>query len=141
MPDDSQTRTCPYCKEEIRVDAVKCKHCHSMLADRPGHGGTCPLCKEEIHPEAIRCKHCHANLARREGLGGGCGCGQSALRARQPRMRAGQPRITMRRVGVLDNPFPPGSKDPEDEICVTMCGEFCFPDSDICIPYCADFCF
>lgn len=116
MPDENQMRTCPYCKEEIRVDAVKCKHCHSMLADRPGHSGTCPLCKEEIHPEAIRCKHCHANLARSARLGGGCGCDQPAL-------RAGQPRATRRRVGVIDNPFPPD--DPFADI-FEICYEICF---------------
>lgn len=54
-----QTRLCPYCKEEINAEAIKCKHCKSyLLPEKPGHGGICPDCKEEINPEATKCKHC-----------------------------------------------------------------------------------
>jgi len=27
----SDTKLCPYCGEEVKVGAIKCKHCHSML--------------------------------------------------------------------------------------------------------------
>ena len=60
----TSTRECPLCREEIRADAVRCKHCHGeFLLETPGHGGVCPFCKEEIHPEATRCMHCQADLA------------------------------------------------------------------------------
>jgi hypothetical protein len=57
------TRECPYCKETIRDDAVRCRHCQAAVAPaRPAHGGTCPYCKETIKPDAVRCKHCQSNL-------------------------------------------------------------------------------
>lgn len=58
-----ETRQCPYCKEQIKSEAIKCKHCGSRIEPaRPDHGGTCPLCKESINPEAVVCKHCKSNL-------------------------------------------------------------------------------
>lgn len=57
-------RVCPYCKEEIKAEALRCKHCHATIrSSGPIHQGICPYCKESINPEAIRCKHCLANLA------------------------------------------------------------------------------
>jgi hypothetical protein len=59
MHDENETRQCPYCREDIRADAVRCKHCRSAVPrETPTHGGACPYCREEIHPEAIKCKHC-----------------------------------------------------------------------------------
>ena len=76
MTSKEENHTCPYCKEEIKVDAVKCKHCHSLLASTsPSHGGTCPYCKEEIQPEAIKCKHCKSSLSFNTKTG--CGCENS----------------------------------------------------------------
>jgi hypothetical protein len=58
-PRGGATRECPFCKEEINAEAVKCKHCGSRVsAEGPTHGGTCPYCKESIKPEAIKCMHC-----------------------------------------------------------------------------------
>ncbi|WP_369684861.1 zinc ribbon domain-containing protein [Halalkalicoccus sp. NIPERK01] len=60
MSDNSEnTRSCPYCKEEIKVDAIKCRYCDSNIQpESPSHEGTCPYCKEEVDLEAIKCKHC-----------------------------------------------------------------------------------
>ena len=33
---ENPTRKCPYCKEEIHRDALRCKHCHADIA--PGFG-------------------------------------------------------------------------------------------------------
>lgn len=68
MENESKPRECPYCKEEIKSEAIKCKHCGSAIApERPSHEGTCPHCKEQIQPEAIRCKHCKSDLRVSEG--------------------------------------------------------------------------
>jgi hypothetical protein len=31
--DGQPTKTCPFCGEDIRAQAIKCKHCQSMLDD------------------------------------------------------------------------------------------------------------
>ena len=33
VPEEPTTKTCPFCKSEIAVDATKCPHCTSELAD------------------------------------------------------------------------------------------------------------
>lgn len=67
MAIENKTRECPYCKEEIQADAIKCKHCGSILpATKPPHGGICPYCKEEIKEDAIKCKHCKTMLIAQE---------------------------------------------------------------------------
>ena len=61
---EATTRQCPFCKEEIKADAVRCKHCQATFPpEKPTHGGVCPFCKEDINPEAIKCMHCKSNLA------------------------------------------------------------------------------
>src|SRR5262249_45421162 len=80
MPEKAALRQCPYCKEEIKPDAIRCKHCRSSVPpEKPPHGGTCPYCKEAIHAEAIKCKHCGAMLGPEPG--GPCcgGCGGAAM--------------------------------------------------------------
>jgi predicted amidophosphoribosyltransferase len=57
------TRQCPFCREKVKLDAVRCKHCQAAIVSaETGHGGVCPFCKEDINPEAIRCMHCKADL-------------------------------------------------------------------------------
>ena len=81
QPDSEQDATgedgiaqCPFCKEEIKTDAILCKHCGSHLQlKRPSHGGTCPFCKEEIKADAVVCKHCRSQLGPSEAGGRGCG--------------------------------------------------------------------
>jgi hypothetical protein len=82
------TRQCPFCKEDIKADAIRCKHCQATIPiEKPRHGGTCPFCKEKIHKEAIRCMHCKMNLASVELLG----CWVRAPRLVLPRTRVTAP--------------------------------------------------
>ena len=83
----TSTRDCPFCMEQIKAEAIKCKYCGSTVQpeDMP-HGGTCPYCKETINPKAVRCKHCKSNLgivpasASGNGPCGGCvGCRETAM--------------------------------------------------------------
>jgi hypothetical protein len=88
MPEEAERRDCPFCKESIKADAVKCRYCGSKVEpDAAGHEGTCPFCKEEIKPGATKCRYCQSQLGPSPALQGerfagripagdcGCGCG------------------------------------------------------------------
>jgi hypothetical protein len=96
MADVAGERECPFCKESIKAEAVKCRYCGSTIAPiTADHQGVCPFCKEDIKPGAIKCRYCHSNLGPSAALreepaphrlsqrGCGCGCGDySPRRAR-----------------------------------------------------------
>jgi len=74
---EGKPHQCPYCKEEIHPEAIKCKHCGSSVTpEKLPHKGICPYCKEEIHVEAIKCKHCKSSLINKSQQG--CDCRQPA---------------------------------------------------------------
>jgi hypothetical protein len=90
MGEQRETRECPHCKEEIKAEAIKCKHCGSRVApERPAHEGICPYCKEEIHPDAIKCKHCKSMLGDSAKSDDGCGCSDARPTGRANMMRQG----------------------------------------------------
>lgn len=59
-------KTCPFCKEEINSDAVKCKHCYSFLNTKNRNsiasmtGKKCPYCQFPIKQdsEVLQCPGC-----------------------------------------------------------------------------------
>ena len=60
MNDKAKTKHCPYCKKNIREDAIKCKHCQYTLL--LSHARTCPYCKEDIKSGGTKCIHCLSAL-------------------------------------------------------------------------------
>lgn len=126
-----KAETCPYCKEEIKADATKCKHCHAKLSEkRPDHEGICPFCKEGINPEAIKCKHCKSNFAASTS----CKCSSNEegdiakIQAQMASMGSINPAassLTGRNFGLVEIP-------PID--CKTHC--FWGPDGIVCYFFC-----
>lgn len=129
MSDEQETTECPFCKETIKAQAVKCRHCGSALArSAPDHHGVCPYCKEDIKPDAVRCRYCHSNLVPADGDSGversargrscrgrcGCRCGCGCRCAPTP--ISATARFRTRRRGSA-------AADPIDDYwaCVTEC--------------------
>ncbi|MCJ7483116.1 MAG: zinc ribbon domain-containing protein [Thermodesulfovibrionales bacterium] len=62
---------CPFCKEEIKDGAIKCKHCGSMLDGTSNNKPKmveCPFCKEDIMEDLSKCPHCESELNKKETL-------------------------------------------------------------------------
>ncbi len=60
MNEKIKTTHCPYCKEIILEDAIKCKHCNHTLW--LNDGGTCSYCNKDIKSGASKCIHCLSAL-------------------------------------------------------------------------------
>ena len=61
----NETKTCPFCGEEILAVAKKCKHCGEWI-DKQGEEKSetvqCPACGEEVLAGSKTCNHCGENL-------------------------------------------------------------------------------
>lgn len=139
MATESKTRNCPYCREEIKADAVRCKHCRSAVApEKPAHGGTCPYCKEAIHPEAIKCKHCGSSVGPAPG---GQGCAEAVASPSKPCGCGGAPEA-----GFLAAPRRPGGTGSSDLDCAlarAKCSINCwlkYPNDPLMERACTDAC-
>ena len=81
MQQESKTKSCPFCCEEILAVAKKCKHCHADLSESPiaipppppvvaGTATTvqnlaetkCSTCGGAVPKIAKKCPHCQAEL-------------------------------------------------------------------------------
>ena len=64
---DKETKTCPYCGEEILTKAIKCKHCGELLENNSfqqinNDKKKCPFCAELIPKDATFCDICESSL-------------------------------------------------------------------------------
>jgi hypothetical protein len=59
---DSEYKMCPYCKEKIKKNAIRCKHCQSMIDNVVAE--LCPFCQEDILSIDKTCPHCKSELNR-----------------------------------------------------------------------------
>lgn len=53
-----ETKQCPFCAEEVKINAKVCKHCSNKLEK------VCLNCSEVIKGDATACKHCGHNQNR-----------------------------------------------------------------------------
>ena len=52
----SENINCPFCSEEIKIDAIKCKHCGEFLTNMVSQENTSGQGKASIVPEEIKYK-------------------------------------------------------------------------------------
>jgi len=62
MKKDNEKRKCPFCGEEINVNAKKCRFCKNWIDEEI----LCPFCSEKIKASATKCRFCGEWLPKKK---------------------------------------------------------------------------
>lgn len=60
-----ETKKCPMCAEEVLVDAVKCKHCGSMLDGSEATSSQVQVDPKVASGKALVCQHCSGEMKKK----------------------------------------------------------------------------
>lgn len=81
VQNEGEYKSCPYCGENIKKSAIKCRFCNASLQEPQIQNDTtvqkieyavvekqeenklCPFCGEKIKKAAIKCRYCHSDLS------------------------------------------------------------------------------
>ena len=61
--ESNEYKTCPYCKEQIKKEAIKCRYCHQGIRDVKTE--LCPFCKGDVLSIDNICPHCDSEIKRK----------------------------------------------------------------------------
>ncbi len=59
------TKSCPFCAEDVLEEAIKCKHCGSMLDGSAAQQNEAPVASQPKKGKTPTCQHCDGEMAKK----------------------------------------------------------------------------